>query len=215
MTPDRPHEEHIIDADRRAELVRISIQMYGVGGAESPNAGSDKHVAELEHDFAHLPTSSLSDAADLLDRSKWDIYSLDALDLLMEPQNGAYRIELFKRLAGFSNDFLTPFALKEFFKKTDGTDSFDVSAFGDNEESDHLIWAATSILVAGRLYNMLNEADIGYLREPVDAARALVKGSNEGDAAAIRDIIRVRRVYKVEDIKLLMTGGAPLREGAL
>jgi hypothetical protein len=186
--------------------------MYG--DSNSPNAGGDEHVAELERDLGHLSTESLGDAADLLGRTTWNAYSLDALERIMEPANGAYRIELFKRLTGFSPDFLTPFAVRHHFRKTAGTDSFDVSIFGEGE-SEHLIWAATNILVSGSLYNMVNGADLGYLREHVDAAREFVKGSNEDDADAIREIIRVRRVYKVEDIKLLMTGGAPLRAGAL
>lgn len=186
------------------------------GGTVPPQfAGSDKHVAELATDLAHLPTSSVGDAVHLLRDTKWDLLSIYAEDLILLPQNAAYRIELFKRLTAFSPDFLVPWIVKHLLKKTEGVDSFDIDVFGDAEESEHLKWAAVNALVSRRMYNVLKDADIGYLREPVEAANDLWLGSNESDAAAICNIIRVRRVYKVEEIEVLLTGGTALREGAL
>jgi hypothetical protein len=165
---------------------------------------------ELERKLAHLPTGSLVDAIVFLKSCSWDLEGLRAFSGILARDNGEYRVEVFKRLTDISPEFLSPDNIRSFCYQTERLDSLAIS----DVTNEHITWAAVRMLVGGGTYYYFEGVDIGALRAPVDAAYEFME-KNWDDRAVIAQVITERRVYKVEDIELLLTGGAPLRQGAL
>lgn len=165
---------------------------------------------DLETDTLHLRNRFLRDVETICERSKWSMSDLKMLEFVLRPLNGEYRIEVVKRLTDINVELLNPWNVEYFFRSF--SDHEPLSE--DDVTDEHLSWVAVAMLVSGGTYAMYEGLDLGFLREPVEAAQRFLNEHSDR-RVSIKEIIRARRVYKPEDIEILLTGGEPLHKGAL
>lgn len=167
-------------------------------------------AVNLDSDTRHLRTEVLHDIRFINKTSGWSLNDLQFAKLVMKPLNGEYRIRVVKRLAEINRELLNPWSIKNYF----GDMHEHEPLVAEDVTDEHLAMVAVMMVVGGGNYAMFYDEDLGFLREPVDEAQHFLK-LNWSQKETIREIIMTRRVYKPEDIKELMTGGAPLHNGAL